>query len=102
MKVSLTVYPNDVCRRNFAAGRMSVLPNGITDSMLCAGQMDGKGDTCQGDSGGPLQVVLDEPYCMYSVIGITSFGKFCGFAKAPAIYSNVADYVDWIESIVWK
>lgn len=56
----------------------------------------------QGDSGGPLQVVLDNPYCMYSVVGVTSFGKFCGFKNSPAVYTRVSSYVPWIESVVWK
>jgi secreted trypsin-like serine protease len=56
----------------------------------------------QGDSGGPLQVVLEKPYCMYSVVGVTSFGKFCGFKNSPAIYTRVSSYIHWIESIVWK
>lgn len=38
---------------------------------------------------------------MYNVIGITSFGKFCGLENTPGIYTKVADYAEWIERIVW-
>lgn len=55
----------------------------------------------QGDSGGPLQRILAEPYCMYSIVGVTSFGKFCAFKLSPAIYTRVSSYLDWIETIVW-
>lgn len=55
----------------------------------------------QGDSGGPLQRVLEKPYCMYSIVGVTSFGKFCAFKFTPAIYTRVSSYIDWIEKIVW-
>lgn len=48
-----------------------------------------------------LQIVLDKPYCMYKLVGVTSFGKFCGFENSPGIYTRVASFVGWIESIVW-
>ncbi|KYB24610.1 serine protease P43 [Tribolium castaneum] len=94
MKVLLNVYPNNRCSK--------AIREQIKDTMLCAGHLEGGKDTCQGDSGGPLQIVLEKPYCMYSVIGVTSFGKFCGFANAPAIYTKISAYISWIESIVWK
>lgn len=54
----------------------------------------------QGDSGGPLQIKLKYPYCMYSVIGVTSFGRKCG-VQVPGVYTRVSNYVPWIESIIW-
>lgn len=57
----------------------------------------------QGDSGGPLQVFREDPYCMYSLIGITSFGIGCGDQEVNNfnIYVRVFYYIPWIESIVW-
>lgn len=101
MKVSLTITPQDVCVRHYLA-EPRILPKGIVDSQMCAGEMEGGKDTCQGDSGGALQIQLKKPYCIYEIIGITSFGKFCGFPNSPAIYTNVSHYVPWIESIVWN
>lgn len=49
----------------------------------------------------PPQVVMTEPYCMYEIVGITSFGKFCGFASSYGVYTDVASFVDFIERIVW-
>ncbi|KAG5319515.1 SNAK protease, partial [Acromyrmex heyeri] len=77
------------------------LPDGLISSLLCAGIMEGGKDTCQGDSGGPLQRILAEPYCMYSIVGVTSFGKFCAFKSSPAVYTRISSYLDWIENIVW-
>ncbi|KAJ8965355.1 hypothetical protein NQ314_004195 [Rhamnusium bicolor] len=37
----------------------------------------------------------------YSIIGVTSFGRFCGYAYSPAIYIRVSSYIPWIESVVW-
>lgn len=56
----------------------------------------------KGDSGGPLQIRNSEVYCMYDVIGVTSFGKpLCGAIRNPAVYSRVSNYIQWIEDIVW-
>lgn len=74
--------------------------NGISESQYCAYDPDGKNDSCDGDSGGPLQIF---PYGSKtaSLIGIVSFGISCG-TGLPSIYTRVAFYVDWIESIVWS
>lgn len=99
MKVSLHIYPNEQCQKYFP--NIRGMEQGVTDAMICAGDLVGGRDTCQGDSGGPLQVVLEE-YCMYSIIGVTSFGRFCGFPNSPAIYTNVSHYIPWIESVAFK
>ncbi|KAG4067840.1 hypothetical protein HA402_010526 [Bradysia odoriphaga] len=100
MKVQLSNIKDSDCHETYKTFRP--MNKGVLKSQFCAGEMLGKKDTCQGDSGGPLQTVLEKPYCMYRVVGITSFGKFCGFENSPGIYTRVASYVDWIEKIVWK
>ncbi|KAK4881827.1 hypothetical protein RN001_005146 [Aquatica leii] len=103
MKVLLTLVPNNDCQSTFSTQpEKRFIQDGILNSMICAGEEGGGKDTCQGDSGGPLQIVLEQPYCMYSVIGVTSFGKFCGFPNSPAVYSRVSRFVQWIEDVVWK
>ncbi|XP_046750076.1 serine protease snake-like [Diprion similis] len=102
MKVQLTYIAENDCEKTFKVdigGKQ--LPDGLISSLICAGELGGGKDTCQGDSGGPLQHVLTDPYCMYSIVGVTSFGKFCGFKNSPAIYSRVSSFIDWIESNVW-
>jgi secreted trypsin-like serine protease len=54
----------------------------------------------QGDSGGPLQVKNKRISCMYTIIGVTSFGSQCGIGD-PGVYTRVSKYVPWIESVVW-
>ncbi|XP_008548214.1 serine protease snake, partial [Microplitis demolitor] len=103
MKVTLDKIETDECKEKFKSEVGSKqMPDGLKDTMICAGVMEGGKDTCQGDSGGPLQRVLHTPYCTYSVLGITSFGKFCAFKNSPAIYTRVYSYLDWIEKIVWS
>ncbi|KAK2583861.1 hypothetical protein KPH14_001137 [Odynerus spinipes] len=102
MKVQLNYISQEDCEKSYQfdlGGRY--MPQGLISNLLCAGVMEGGKDTCQGDSGGPLQRVLAYPYCTYSIVGITSFGKFCAFKNSPAIYTRVSSYLDWIESIVW-
>ncbi|KAJ4451490.1 hypothetical protein ANN_02953 [Periplaneta americana] len=103
LKVTLDFLTNAECSTYYkddAGGKQ--IPDGLKDEQLCSGVLEGGKDTCQGDSGGPLQVVLEKPYCMYSVVGVTSFGKFCGFKNSPAVYTRVSSYIAWIEGIVWK
>ena len=51
-------------------------------------------DTCDGDSGGPL--VTRTINGTYYQAGIVSYGsKYCA-RGAPAIYTRVSGFVDWI------
>ncbi|XP_063223207.1 serine protease snake-like isoform X2 [Bacillus rossius redtenbacheri] len=107
MKVDLTLQPTLQCQKAFnitlTPSLRTTLPKGILEeSMLCAGEMAGGKDTCQGDSGGPLQVPMDKHHCMYSIVGVTSFGRSCARPNQPAVYTRVSFYIQWIESFVWK
>lgn len=68
---------------------------------LCAGQPGTEAspgnDSCQGDSGGPL---LRPTGTSFVQVGIVSFGgQFCGVAK-PGVYSEVANYRQWINEVL--
>ena len=68
----------------------------MTPTGICGG---GNGrDTCQGDSGGPLVCkIQDSPdeYPFYVLAGVTSWGYGCG--KTPGVYTDVQQYIRWIE-----
>ncbi|CAH1175674.1 unnamed protein product [Phaedon cochleariae] len=104
LKVDLDRVDNTQCRNSYVSIPKRMLPSGILDDrQICAGGVVGK-DTCQGDSGGPLQVANPErsfTVKVHTLIGVTSFGKACGLSSTPGVYSRVAYYVPWIESIVW-
>ena len=104
LKVVLDFYSHPDCRKVFTEGvSKRRLRDGIVDeSQICAGGVNESKDTCQGDSGGPLQIYHHEVYCMYSLVGITSFGKVCGSINSPGVYTRVSNYVSWIENIVWR
>ncbi|XP_070500853.1 serine protease snake-like [Chironomus tepperi] len=92
MKVVLNYVDRTTCVRTYQSYKQ--LTNGIIDSQFCAGEKGGNKDACE--------IVMTEPYCMYNIIGITSFGKFCGFANSYGVYTNVASFMDFIEKIVWS
>uniref|UniRef100_U5ESE3 Putative trypsin-like serine protease n=1 Tax=Corethrella appendiculata TaxID=1370023 RepID=U5ESE3_9DIPT len=101
LKVTLDLFTHDECTTHFTPNRR--LADGIIEtSQLCAGSRDSSKDTCQGDSGGPLQVYNEEVYCTYTIIGITSFGKYCGLAGTPGVYTKVYPYIPWIQNIIWS
>lgn len=53
----------------------------------------------QGDSGGPLIKIEEDG--KKEVIGIVSWGIGpCGTRGAPAVYTRVSSYADWIHNIM--
>ncbi|XP_053681529.1 serine protease persephone-like [Sabethes cyaneus] len=104
LKVNLTTEPLEQCdkeyRRQFGT-MLGLFPEGITQMQYCAigalvNSTGERGDTCRGDSGGPLHYADEERFYL---VGITSFAMGCG--GQAAVYTRVAAYLDWIESIVW-
>jgi secreted trypsin-like serine protease len=93
MQVEVTVQPRATCASNYQA----VVPTAtITDNMLCAGQPAGGRDSCQGDSGGFLGARSDKKYVQ---LGIVSWGIGCARKDLYGVYTRVANYRDWIETI---
>ncbi|XP_034234764.1 serine protease snake-like, partial [Thrips palmi] len=100
--VWLPLLPRVDCAKYFGEVMgTNQLPQGMPRSLLCAAELAGGKDTCQGDSGGPLHLLSDVPYCTYTLVGVTAFGKFCGYAKSPGVYTRVSFFLPWIEDVVW-
>ncbi|XP_068625981.1 trypsin-1-like [Battus philenor] len=99
-KVILNKFDDFECAVLFPPTRLMM--NGFDSrTQICYGDKNKSKDTCQGDSGGPLQLKNQKIHCMYTVVGVTSFGRACGFVGEPGIYTKVSAYVPWIESVVW-
>ncbi|XP_011863984.1 PREDICTED: uncharacterized protein LOC105559932 [Vollenhovia emeryi] len=101
LKVTLQLVSHEACNKSyFVGGNTNQLPSGIVNEwQICAGEVDRK-DTCQGDSGGPLVVFSTDYSCMYTIIGITSLGHFCG-STIPGVFTRVYHYIPWIERTAW-
>jgi len=62
---------------------------------LCAGKYGY--DSCNGDSGGPLTMGASWDGKIKYQLGVVSFGsRRCG-KGTPGVYTNVAEYIDWIK-----
>ncbi|KAK3549900.1 hypothetical protein QTP86_015517, partial [Hemibagrus guttatus] len=71
----------------------------LTDTMICAGKLEGGVDSCQGDSGGPL--VTSENF-LWWLVGDTSWGQGCALQNRPGIYGNMTIFVNWISIQIKK
>ncbi|ERE80473.1 coagulation factor XII-like protein [Cricetulus griseus] len=69
----------------------------ILPGMLCAGFLEGGTDACQGDSGGPLVCEEGAEEHRLTLRGIISWGSGCGDRNKPGVYTDVANYLAWIQ-----
>ena len=95
-KLTTPLLSNNECIELFKNISGGVVFDVSIEAHLCAGGVQGE-DSCNGDSGGPLlgRELPDDPY---TLIGLVSGGtRRCGLA-APAIYTRVSHYRNWILS----
>jgi secreted trypsin-like serine protease len=87
-KVDVEVITNALCAQTYGSAI-------VTAGNICTDATGGQG-TCNGDSGGPLTTLEGDEYVTY---GITSFGSSAGCESgAPAAFSRVAFFRDWIRT----
>ncbi|KAL7727425.1 hypothetical protein ACLKA6_017550 [Drosophila palustris] len=91
LQANVPIQPRSACSRAYRRE--------VPETQLCVGGGDLQ-DSCKGDSGGPLQapaLYLDEYKLRMVEFGIVSMGvTSCGQISLPGLYTNVAQYVQWI------
>ncbi|XP_065573255.1 trypsin-1-like isoform X2 [Artemia franciscana] len=83
-KTQLPILSDATCRQAYSSSE-------IVDSMICAG-----GDSsgfCQGDTGGPLYIGSSQ-----KLVGIVSWSAGCAYPGYPGVYTEVSQYVQWLEN----
>ncbi|XP_050420473.1 clotting factor G beta subunit-like [Adelges cooleyi] len=100
-KTTLNTISDSECNSIYANDENQQLVLKISDeSQICTKYVE---DTCISDTGGPLQVKnAGGDYTTYTQVGVTSFGKTCGYKDVPSVYTRVSAYISWIEENVWK
>lgn len=97
-QLPLPVWENDICRDKYSSQRRLNSKDQFDEATICAGILTGGMDTCQGDSGGPLMYPQKEDDIIrFYLIGVVSYGIGCARADIPGVYTNVANFIDWIE-----
>uniref|UniRef100_A0A8C9Z3S9 Transmembrane serine protease 2 n=1 Tax=Sander lucioperca TaxID=283035 RepID=A0A8C9Z3S9_SANLU len=86
-QAQVTVYSRETCNSP------QVLNGEISETMICAGKMQGGVDSCQGDSGGPLVVKEGD---VWWLAGDTSWGIGCALRNKPGVYGNVTYFIHWV------
>lgn len=89
-KANVPILSNEVCSY--------LLDRTIPSGEICAGEKMGGVDSCQGDSGGPM--VCQEDGGVWKVAGIVSWGYGCAAHFTPGVYTNVAFYREWIDTVM--
>lgn len=91
-EASVPIVPQGTCQAAYKVKK-------ITPRMFCAGFAEGGIDACQGDSGGPLVCKNGGKWVLK---GIVSWGVGCARPGAYGVYSNVQEFLPWIQNIVNK
>ncbi|XP_067652588.1 serine proteinase stubble-like [Haliotis asinina] len=87
-EVSVPTYAGTSCTANF-----NTIPT-TPATQLCAGAPGTGGvDSCQGDSGSPLFCSVNGRWVQY---GLVSYGDGCASPGEAGVYTDVSQYVDWI------
>lgn len=89
--VQVQVVSDEDCNTAYATDFNS---NPVYPSMMCAGGENGGVDACTGDSGGPL--FTEDGEGGFVQHGIVSWGRGCGLAAYPGVYTQVSYFLDWI------
>lgn len=96
LKATVSRKSIDTCRNVFGQQKI------VDDIIICAGG-ENLVDSCRGDSGGPLfwksKIHSSSRYIQHGITGTGSYrcGESFKGVTPPTMYTNVANYIDWIQ-----
>lgn len=92
MKTSLPYFDHGKCSQIYQPQRLQLI-----NGQICAGGHKAR-DSCSGDSGSPL-MFYDVKMQAWVLSGLVSMGpQNCGIDGKPGIYTNINEYVPWIQA----
>lgn len=101
MQTQVPVIDNKLCKENYKRIGKLLSDAQFDNGVICAGFPNGGPSSCLGDSGGPLMIpIFENGTFPFYQIGIVSHGVGCGKPNKPAVYVNIANYIDWIKKKV--
>ncbi len=92
-QVDVNYFPRYTCNKSDWYGNEE---DEVTHNEFCAGKVQGGQDSCQGDSGGPI--FFKNSSGEYVQAGIVSWGYGCAVARKPGVYTQLSNYIGWIQS----
>ncbi|CAL8070478.1 unnamed protein product [Orchesella dallaii] len=82
LKARVQIFNDSTCRDLYKKHNYV-----ITETMMCAGYLNGNIDSCVGDSGSPLVTEDNERFVL---TGLVSWGRGCGRKQLPGVYTKVS------------
>ncbi|XP_076021924.1 coagulation factor VIIi isoform X2 [Genypterus blacodes] len=88
-RLSVPILQNSLCSQRTQFN--------FTDNMLCAGYLEGQHQGCRGDDGSPLVTLYGSTHFLMGVVG---WGRGCGHPGYYDVYTNMANFVDWVGAMM--
>ncbi|CAH0698609.1 unnamed protein product [Spodoptera exigua] len=100
--INLEKFTEQECNSAYSSHNLRLKEGIDYKTQMCYGSKTQAPEACKGLSGEPLLVERQFSTCIYTIIGITSFGSArCDKASLPDVFTRVAYYKPWIEEQVW-
>ncbi|KAL1782555.1 serine protease 42 [Sigmodon hispidus] len=94
-EVQQNILPKKHCNQLFQR-QLKTSANLVMEGMIC-GQHDSGQSPCWGDSGNPLVCESDNTWIQ---VGIVSWGIDCGRLSVPSVYTDIAEYNEWVRYVL--
>ena len=91
------MVPHKLCQKQLRATEQLTINFQLHSSFICAGGEINR-DSCTGDGGSALVCPIEGVENKFYQAGIVSWGIGCGLKDVPGVYTNVANFIEWINN----